>query len=122
METLTTMTYATTTTGALLVHVDYLFVYLVKSLREGGRPTTRVIDRRVLDLATFRGQGTTPNKVWLSTIDGEITGTACKRTPYGYYHPAFAPDPLDKPADNKFVDPYDQARPPTNESACITKR
>ncbi|MFC8504872.1 hypothetical protein ACFU3J_04920 [Streptomyces sp. NPDC057411] len=100
---------------AVLVRVDYTFVYPLVQVRPGADEVTRTIVRREMsfafyDPARYRVTGGTLDlNGWVS----DVGNSSCERDGDGFYHPAFQGDPAtaeESGGDGPVTDPYDRSK------------
>ncbi|MEU0576982.1 hypothetical protein ABZ465_06685 [Streptomyces griseoincarnatus] len=104
--------------GRALITADYTFVYGVA--RAGGDEATRVIVRRVLQVAAVdpsRYQGT-EGRLWIRDLASEIGNDDCREGD-GLINPSFFSDLLSaSPQAGETRDPYDRSTSVSREDEC----
>ncbi|MEV8624172.1 hypothetical protein [Streptomyces sp. NBC_01268] len=100
--------------GAVLVHVDYSFVYPLVQVRPGADEVTRTIVRREMvfgfyDSTRYR---VTQGKLSLHRWSSDVGNSSCERDGDGFYHPAFQGDPAttEPGTAGPEIDPYDRTK------------
>ncbi|MFE0249653.1 hypothetical protein [Streptomyces sp. NPDC059010] len=97
--------------GRPLIRADYTFVYPV-ARADGGDEVTRVIVRRVVEVAVFdpAEYRATEGRIWVREVSSEIGNDICRQGD-GFIHPRFRADLDARPEPSgDVIDPYDRSR------------
>jgi hypothetical protein len=108
------MTFAKGKDRAVVVHVDYTFVYPVVKAKPGSTEVTRTIVRRVLDFEFMDASRyrVTPGRFVITHYDDDVANTACF-VHDGWLHPQFDSDAApsdDATPSGPASDPYDRSK------------